>query len=205
MRRLADHLGDDGALGHSVRRLPSGLKVAVALGLIALVAAAPKDWAALPWAASAFLLVVAAAARLPLRVFPGRLLLLLPVVIGLGALSLFRADGWAHFSSVATRGAIALSAMLLLSNTTAFTEILRMLRTVKVPALLLTTLALLYRYLFVLVEESDRVRIARTSRVFAGSRRLTWRVLGGVIGELFVRSTIRAERVYAAMVSRGWR
>ena len=51
--------------------------------------------------------------------------------------------------------------LVLLAATTPFSEIVRVLREWRVPALLLTTLTLMDRYLFVLVEESGRMQRAR--------------------------------------------
>jgi cobalt/nickel transport system permease protein len=179
--------------------------VASALGFIVAVAAAPAGWAHLFWGASVLLLLVAAAARLPLRIFPGRLVLLLPVAAGIGMLWLVRPEGAATFGAALIRATLCLSAMILLANTTSFSEILGVLRRCGIPPLLLTTLALLHRYLFVLLAEADRIRIARQSRTYSRSKRLAWRILGGVAAELFIRSSERAERVYGAMIARGWR
>ena len=99
---------------------------------------------------------------------------------------------------------LCLLTMLLLSNTTPFSEILGVMRRAHVPALLVSTLALMYRYLFVLVDETQRMRRARASRTFRQGRWRTWGTLATVIGQLFVRSTERAERIYAAMIARGW-
>jgi len=65
--------------------------------------------------------------------------------------------------------------------------------------------ALLYRYLFVLLDEMERMNRARHSRTFTQHRWRTWKNLASVIGQLFVRSTERAERIYAAMCARGWK
>ena len=105
------------------------------------------------------------------------------------------------------RSTLCLLTMVLLSNTTPFSAILQVLRRVRVPGLFVTTLALMYRYLFVLVNEAERMHRARASRTFTrkSSRHHLWRALGTVIGQLFVRSTERAERIYAAMLARGWK
>ena len=61
-----------------------------------------------------------------------------------------------------------------------------------------------YRYIFVLVDEAERMERARDSRCYGG--RWLWhaKVIGQMIGTLFLRSYERAERVYVAMVSRGF-
>jgi len=68
-----------------------------------------------------------------------------------------------------------------------------------------TTLALLERYRFVLIEEGLRMRRARASRtVGPGKKVFAWQTLASVVAVLFVRATERAERIYAAMCARGW-
>ena len=91
------------------------------------------------------------------------------------------------------------------SNTTPFTSILRVLKSVRVPGLLITTIALMHRYLFVLADEAERMRRARASRTFTRGRRWQWLALASVVGQLFVRASERAERIYNAMCARGWK
>ena len=60
----------------------------------------------------------------------------------------------------------------------------------------------MYRYLFVLVDEAQRLQTARESRSAGSGGTVAWRarVLGGMVGSLFIRSYERSERIYAAMV-----
>jgi cobalt/nickel transport system permease protein len=95
--------------------------------------------------------------------------------------------------------------MVLLTSTTPFAALLQLLRGIHTPALLVTVLALMYRYLFVLVDETERMQRARRSRTFVPGRARAWSGAAALIGQLFVRSTERAERIYAAMCARGWR
>ena len=83
--------------------------------------------------------------------------------------------------------------------------ILRVLKSIRVPSLLITTIALMHRYLFVLLDESERMRRARASRTFTQRRPFHWHTLGTVVGQLFIRASERAERIYDAMCARGWK
>ncbi len=94
--------------------------------------------------------------------------------------------------------------MVLLANTTPFADVLRVLTAARLPSLLVTTVSLMYRYLFVLVDEAARMRRARASRTFTARRGLAWSAAATVVSQLFVRSSERAERIYAAMCARGW-
>jgi cobalt/nickel transport system permease protein len=69
---------------------------------------------------------------------------------------------------------------------------------------LVSTLQFMYRYLYVLTDELDRMVKARRSRTFRRSGRLDWGLLTGLIGVLFLRSLERGERVHNAMLARGW-
>ncbi|HUL77166.1 MAG TPA: CbiQ family ECF transporter T component, partial [Vicinamibacteria bacterium] len=60
-----------------------------------------------------------------------------------------------------------------------------------------TTIALMYRYLFVLIDEAGRMQRARASRTLRPSRAFEWRSTAALAGQLFLRSTERAERIYA--------
>lgn len=199
-----DFLDRYSRLNTPIHRASAGLKVATALIVVGLLVAAPP--APNFFLAVAFvLLVVALAARIPLRYLGQRLLWLEPFVIGVALLALWQPDGPKVFATIVIKSTLCLLTMVLLTSTTPFAELLRVARRVRVPALFVTTLALLYRYLFVLVDEAGRMQRARWARTFDRRRAAVWRNLGTVIGQLFVRSTERAERIYAAMLARGWK
>jgi cobalt/nickel transport system permease protein len=81
-----------------------------------------------------------------------------------------------------------------------------------VPTILTVIISFLYRYLFVLADEVMRLLRAREARsaVVAGSNSggsVLWRarVTGNMAGQLFLRSYERSDRVYNAMLSRGYK
>jgi len=150
------------------------------------------------------LLLTAAAARLAAGALAKKLLLLEPFVVGVAALSLLQPGGTRVFLAMLTKSTLCLFCMLLLSSTTRFTDILGVLRRLRVPALLVTSLALMYRYLALLVDETQRMSRARRARTYADHRGLLLRSAATVVAHLFVRTSERAERVYAAMCARGW-
>jgi len=63
----------------------------------------------------------------------------------------------------------------------------------------------MHRYLFVLMDESERMHRARASRTFTHTRRFQWHTLATVVAQLFIRASERAERIYDAMCARGWK
>lgn len=188
-----------------VHRLPAALKLAAALALVLAAILLPRtQWPGFVVIAAA-LAIIAVLSRVPVAFLAKRLLLLEPFVIGVAVLALFQPEGWVKFLVLLAKTNLCLLTMILLSNTTPFSEVLRVLKRLRVPAILVTTLALMYRYLFVLVEETARMRRARASRTFANRRGTAWQSLATIISQLFIRSTERAERIYAAMCARGWR
>src|SRR5438270_11265768 len=76
----------------------------------------------------------------------------------------------------------------LLTWTTPFQDVLQELRRWHFPVVMLTTLALMYRYVPVLGEETRRMTRARASRTFCRKRLGTWQNLALILGQLFIRS-----------------
>ncbi|MDA8123158.1 MAG: cobalt ECF transporter T component CbiQ [Deltaproteobacteria bacterium] len=112
--------------------------------------------------------------------------------------------GWISFASILVKYALTISAALLLIATTSFPGICRGLRRLKVPSLFVSQLLFMYRYLFVLMEEAMRVVRARDMRSF-GKRGTGGRIFIRIVGTLFLRTVERAERIYGAMLARGFR
>ena len=188
-----------------VHRLPAVLKFGAAVAIIAATVLAPGHWTA--WFAGilALLLVVMLLSRIPPLFLLKRFLMLSPFVAGAALVNALQPAPTTPWPVLALRSMLCLFAILLLSNTTPLSELLRVLRRAGVPGLLITTLALMHRYLFVLAEESERMRRARASRTFTRGRRAQWQGLTTLLAVLFVRASERAERIYAAMCARGWK
>ena len=187
-----------------LHRLPPGIKLGAALALILLIVLLPRNAWGMHGALAAGLAVIAIASRASIRQLLLRLLLVEPLVIGVALLALLRPDGGVLFVSMITKSTLCLASMILLTATTRFSDILDVLRHLRVPALLITSLALTHRFMFVLVEEMQRMLRARRSRTFTDNRAVTWNGSAQVAGRLFVRASERAERVYLAMCARGW-
>ena len=122
-------------------------------------------------------------------------------------------EGLIRFASLGIKSWLSVIAAVLLASTTSFTELLQAMRSLKVPRLLVAVFGLMWRYLFLMFDEVDRLnraRLSRSGRDPSSPRRLggslIWRagVTGGMVGSLFVRSLERSERVYNAMLSRGY-
>ena len=200
-----DFLDRYSRLESPIHHLPAMLKLLTALSFIIVTVSIPfrDHWLFLTL--FGFLVVASALSRIPWRFLIGRLAILEPFALGIALMTLFQHDGYVIFLSILVKSTLCLCMMILVSNTTPFSEILAALHTVKIPSLLITILALAYRYLFVLIDEGERLQRARRSRTFVTTRTKHWVTLASLVGQLFVRSTERAERIYDAMMSRGWK
>ncbi|MFC2026187.1 cobalt ECF transporter T component CbiQ [Chloroflexota bacterium] len=122
-------------------------------------------------------------------------------------------NGLERFISIALKSWISIQAAIVLASSTPFPELLVAMRAIRIPRLLVSTFSLMWRYLFVLGDEALRLFRARTSRSSRSDQpglksggSLTWRagVTGGMAGNLFIRAFERSDRIYMAMLSRGY-
>lgn len=183
-------------------------KLAVTVIFVVSIALGPRRPTAFYLVVGVLLFIVwprVCRAKMPISFALKRLAVVEPFIVGVAILALFRPDAKPLFFVVLLKSNMCVFAVLLLGYTTPFNELLGVLRRLHLPAPLLTTLALMYRYLPVLIDESVRMQRARTSRTFARRRMAAWHNAAGVAGQLFVRAADRAERIYLAMCARGWK
>lgn len=141
--------------------------------------------------------------QVPLNYILGRTLVILPFIV-LASLAV-PWKGYAGFGILFIRAVLCLILLILLTNTTRFVELLRGLRKLGCPQILVMNLSFLYRYLFVLTEEAMRMKQARDCRRVGRSPfREELKVLSSMLGTLLIRSFERAERMHGAMLSRGY-
>jgi len=159
--------------------------------------------------------MIFALAELPLKPIFMRVLLVSPVIIGIGILNPFFdhqiflvggieiSRGWVTFLSLLIRSVLTVTAALLLIATTGMDRLGGALRILKIPRIFVLQLLLTYRYISVLMEE-----VARSLRAYSlrapkqkGVHRSAW---GSLAGQLILRTFDRAQRIYEAMCLRGF-
>lgn len=94
--------------------------------------------------------------------------------------------------------------LLVFSLTTPLPELLRSARFFRSPPVLVELALIMYRYIFLLLEEGLRIRSAQRSRLGYVDLRSALRSGGTLGGMLVLRSYDRAERSFAAMRCRGY-
>lgn len=190
--------------------LPDGAWLAflLAWGLLLLVSALAALGAGYALKRSFVALPFALAAVTAIFAIPGR-----PIATWtLGPWDLVATDaGLIRFVSIVIRSWLSVQMAILLTATTQFPDLMHALRHLRVPQLLVAVVSFMYRYLFVLSDEALRLlraREARSARLAegGGGGSVAWRarVAGNMAGQLFLRSYERSDRVYNAMLARGY-
>jgi cobalt/nickel transport system permease protein len=200
-----------------VHRLPAEVKIVAALATVAVVVATPREefWA---FGAYALLLAgVAAAARIPAGWLAPRVLLEAPFVVLAVALPFLEGgpqtrvagialsvDGLYAAWNILAKGTLGVTASLLLAATTSAQNLLVGLARLRMPSVMVEIATFMLRYLHVIAANARAMRIARISR--CDDPRFLWQARGFAtsLGALFLRSYERGERVYVAMLSRGY-
>jgi cobalt/nickel transport system permease protein len=123
-------------------------------------------------------------------------------------------EGLERFISIALKSWLSVQAAIVMAAATPFPELLQAMRAVGIPRLLVAMFGLTWRYIFVLVDEALRLIRARAARSGVSSSNqkikegggLIWRaqVTGSMAGSLFLRGFERSDRIYTAMLSRGY-
>ncbi|MFD9620361.1 cobalt ECF transporter T component CbiQ [Streptomyces virginiae] len=204
--------------GHSpVHALPPHCKLAATLAFVVVVVSTPREavWAFGLYAV--LIAAVAAVARIPAGFLLRRLLIEVPFV-AFAVLMPFVAEGervevlgmslsvsglWDAWNVLA-KGTLGVAASVMLASTTELRALLLGLQRLKLPPLLVQIASFMIRYGDVISDELRRMSIARRSRGFEARGIRHWGVLAKTAGALFIRSYERGERVYLAMVSRGY-
>lgn len=120
-------------------------------------------------------------------------------------------QGLTRFATILLRSWLSVQAAVILVSTTQFPDITHGMRHLKIPDILVSIISFMYRYLYLLSDETLRVlraRDARRARIQGKKTggKISWRArtAGNMAGQLFLRSYERSDRVYNAMLARGF-
>lgn len=222
MPSLEDGLYDLGRLDQlayqdsSVHRLDPRAKVVTTLVFLVCVVSFGK-YELLPMVPFAIYPVVTAAdADLPFGFLSRKLIAVAPFAILVGIFNplldptaqvqvgqFVISGGWISFASILLRFFLTTIAALVLIATTSFNGVCLGLERLGLPDVLASQLLFLYRYIFVLGEETMRMARARAMRSF-GRRGMGLGVYSQILGHLLLRTYARAQRIYQAMLARAF-
>lgn len=163
-----------------------------------------------------FPIVMISLAGLPPFFILRKIILLCPFVLAVGIFNpVFDRDillqlgsfgisgGWISFTSILVRSILTVGAAFVLVGVTGFTAVCQALESLGMPRVFAVQLLFLYRYIFVLTEESGRASRARELRS-CGKKGQGMHSFGSMIGHLLLRTWQRAERIHMAMLARGF-
>jgi cobalt/nickel transport system permease protein len=98
--------------------------------------------------------------------------------------------------------------LLVLVSTTPFFKMMGAFRALHMPKVMADLILFTYRFIFLFLDEMERMHTARMARGFNGGRSLldarAFKTLGATIGMTFVRANARATNIYDALLSRGY-
>ena len=200
-----------------IHSLPSHLKIISAMAFILVVVSTPvTQWPAFV-AYFAWLLIVVSIAKIPLLLLFKRALIEVPFIffailmpffgsgekMQVGPFDLYR-EGVIAGSGIVVKGTLGVMTAIILSTSTTAREILRGLERLRLPVLMVQIASFMLRYVNVVNDEMERMKVARESRGFEATGIKHWKVLATAAGALFIRSYERGERVHLSMLSRGY-
>ncbi|MCH7987671.1 MAG: cobalt ECF transporter T component CbiQ [Planctomycetes bacterium] len=190
-------------------RLPARLKIVLTLAVVAAGISIPVELWPIQGVLACLVFAGHSFARIPMTYLLRRLAIFLPMLlllsISLPATQGFSAAGWEIMASILFGSTLAFISLLWLVNVMPFDQLLHTLRQLWVPDVLVATLSFMYRYIFVLWNELEKMRTARKARTFgSGGFWFRWKTSAEMIGMLLIRAMERAERVHGAMCARGW-
>jgi cobalt/nickel transport system permease protein len=185
-------------------RDPRAKVAAVLAFLVVLATTAPDAFVTLAIDA-ALLAAGVLIARLPLAGVLLRAMGVLPFSLTFGWMSWMAGDRMRALGLV-EKSYLSTVAVLLLIGTTPLPRLLSGLAALGTPRLLVLLAQFLYRYLFVISEQAQHLRLAALCRQGAGKshRGSRFRAAAGALGVLFARSYYRAEGIHRAMLARAF-
>lgn len=162
-----------------------------------------------------FPIIILSFAELPLTSILKRVLLVEPLIIGIGILNpvfdhsivmfggIVISRGWITFLSILIKSGLTVTVGIILIATTGMDKLAAALRILRIPKIFVLQLLLTYRYISVLIEEVSRMMRAYSLRA-PGQKGIHHNNWGSFAGQLILRTFDRAQRVYESMCLRGF-
>jgi len=194
------------SLDSPVHNIPTGLKMIFTLFLVILLTVLPGSYisfASLP--ILILLTTILIISGVPITNVIKRTLVILPLVLPVIVLnSIFMEAGLKHSLILSVRSFLSIFSLILLVSVTRFSDIMKTLSSWHFPRIMIMILSFMYRYFFLLTGEMEKMVRAVKMRS-GGSRGFGLiRIYSQILAILFIKSYERAERVYHAMLMRGY-
>jgi cobalt/nickel transport system permease protein len=205
-----------GRMDTPVHRLDARAKAVVTLGFIVVVMSFPRREISALTPLALYPVVLMSLGGVPVRHILRKILVAAPFALVIGIFNPLMdrqpvaalgpwviTGGWISFASIILRFVLTVGAALILVACTGIHRLCGGLERMGCPRVFAVQLVFLYRYLFVVA--GDAARMTRSVRMrSAGRRSLGLRTYGSLVGHLLLRAMDRAQRIYRAMVARGF-
>jgi cobalt/nickel transport system permease protein len=215
------HIDRYAGLESPIHALDSRAKLITTLAFVILVVLTPNGW----FFSFGLYALLAGTAIIASRVPPGYILkrsltimpfalavsVFIPFITPGAALWAFHAgplsgqvtgEGLVRFFSLSLKALLSFFATITLVATTPFGELMKAAGALGLPAKMVVVLSFMYRYLFIIIDEASHMVLARDLRGAGGKSLLL--ASGGIVGALLVRSFEHSEKLYYAMLLRGY-
>jgi len=155
-----------------------------------------------------FSIALATVSRIPIKHIIRNLLFALPFIIAVAFGALIVGNLVAAIFISIRISASVLAAVIFASTTPVFEQI-SALQYFRIPTVITSMLLFTYRFIFVFIDELERMKLARISRSMRSRGgnlfdRKLFKTLGQTIGMLFIRVNERAKRVFYSLRARGY-
>ena len=213
-----DHHREGNSLLH---RFDPRLKLAMMISFIAIVVITSPDNNILFLLYTAIVLTLALMSQVPLVHLFGKLVKLYPMIFlisvlvpffpaqpdvshSFGFITIYE-KGFEKFLLINIKAVLAIFMSILITTTTDLMLLLKGMESLRIPKLAISIVSFMYRFIFLLIDEVERMILAYQSRYFRLSFKNRVKTLANMIGVLFIRTYERGERIYLAMESRGFK
>lgn len=124
-------------------------------------------------------------------------------ILNLGFLNLgISADGFNRALLIFSRIMGGFSCLAFLALTTPMTELFVILEDIKIPKIVIELAMLMYRYIFVFLDEAINMYHSQETRNGYSTMKISYKSMGMLISNLFIKTWIKGEQTYVAMESR---
>jgi cobalt/nickel transport system permease protein len=199
-----------------VHRLAPSVKLIITvIFVITIISFRPQEIGGLILFASfpAFVMIIG---EIPLKPLLFRCMIALPFALAAGISNLFLdrdllftigdvgvTGGMLSFTALILKTVLTVMSVMILVSTTGMNDLIYGLLSLHIPSVIIIQIMMTYRYLKVLMEEAALMYHAYLLRA-PREKGIRLRDMGPFLGQLILRSFDRAERIYQAMLCRGF-
>jgi len=203
--------------GNFWQRLDPRVKMACVFSLAFAVAFTPVHFYGKFLAYALMIILLGIISRVSIKYSLARFIILVPLLVFLGVTVLvFSEKEWLEkmliLYNLWVKTLLTFCCFGILALTVQFQHIIRSLESMRVPKILTVILGFAYHYVFLFQREAVRSMKARRSRSFGRPKKCDWRwqrqrlkSVGAIIPLFLFRVLEQSQRIYVAMISRGYR